>query len=146
MKVFIGCDHAGFSLKQYLISKLEIEGHEVVDCGTKSEESCDYPVYGELTGREVVKNKGLGILICGSGIGIGIAANKVLGVRAAMVSDVTGARLSREHSDANIVSIGARLVGPEVALDICKTFLSGVFQGGRHLKRVSMLSEIERKK
>lgn len=145
MKIFVGSDHAGFALKRYLVTKLQSDQWEFSDCGCHSDESCDYPEFGDLTAREVVSKNALGILVCGSGIGIGIAANKVLGARAAVVTDVTATRLSREHNDANIVCLGARLIGPEVALDICRTFLSSQFLGGRHARRIELLSSLEKR-
>lgn len=147
MKVFIGSDHAGFNLKSEIAGKLheQMPSLEVEDCGCHTDAACDYPVIGELIARRVVEKNALGIVICGTGIGIGIAANKVKGARAAMVSDVTAARLSRAHNNANIVCIGARLIGSEVALDICLAFLGVPFEGGRHQTRVEMISCIEKR-
>lgn len=145
MILFIGSDHAGFCLKEILIRKLseEMPQLSVEDCGCPSEEMADYPVFGETVARKVVENQGMGIVVCGTGIGIGIAANKVKGARAAMVTDVTAARLARAHNDANIVCIGARLVGEAVAVDIVRTFLSTSFLGARHARRIQQLFEIE---
>lgn len=143
--IYIGCDHAGFSLKKLVMELLakEFATWKVVDCGCPSEESADYPVSAKAVGEQVVRNGGLGILICGSGIGIAIAANKVKGVRAANVADQTAARLSRSHNNANVVSFGARLTGPEVAFDIVRAFLKTEFEGGRHERRVRMIHDLE---
>jgi ribose 5-phosphate isomerase B len=115
MKVVVGSDHAGFALKEHLKKMLAQWGHEVEDVGTHSTESTDYPDWGAAVGHRTVENKTLGVAVCGSGIGISIAANKVAGVRAALVSDSTAARLAREHNDANVLCLGERLVGPAVA-------------------------------
>ena len=144
--IYIASDHAGFQLKKSIITLLSSETLKFEDCGCDSETSCHYPEFGEKVARLCVKNKVQGILICGTGIGMGIAANKVSGARAAMVNDVTAARLSRAHNNANIVCLGARLVGIEVALDIIRTFLSTAFEGGRHQLRVDLLEKIEAKR
>ncbi|MBI1861790.1 MAG: ribose 5-phosphate isomerase B [Deltaproteobacteria bacterium] len=144
MKIYIGSDHAGFALKKSVIAVLTAEGVSLDDCGCHSEESCDYPTFAESVGRKVVAEKTLGILVCGSGLGVAIAANKVRGVRAASVTDATAARLSREHNDANIISFGSRLIGAEVALDVCRAFVKAKFQGGRHQKRVDLISAMEK--
>lgn len=144
MRLVVGSDHAGFDLKQLLADHLTSAGHEVVDVGTDSTASVDYPDYGAAVGRAVVTGQAqLGVAVCGSGVGIAIAANKVAGVRAATVHDVTSARLSREHNDANVVCLGQRFTGPQVALDAVDAFLAAEFQGGRHGPRVAKITALE---
>lgn len=146
MKIAIGNDHTATELKAVIMDYVRELGHEVVNFGTDSKESCDYPKYGELVGRAVVAGEAdCGILICGTGVGISIAANKVRGVRAGVCSDCATARLIREHNDANIIAFGARIVGSELAKDMVKAYLSAEFQGGRHQPRVDMFREIEEK-
>ncbi|WP_138203941.1 ribose 5-phosphate isomerase B [Haloimpatiens lingqiaonensis] len=146
MRIAIGSDHGGFNLKNDIIKHLEAKGIEVKDFGTDSTESCDYPEFAEKVAKEVVaKNFELGILICGTGIGIGIAANKVPGVRAALCSDTFSAHACREHNNANILTMGERVVGKGLALDIVDTFISTNFEGGRHERRVNQISELENK-
>lgn len=147
MKVVLGCDHAGLGLKVRLRGLLEAWGHEVEDLGTHTAESTDYPDYGSAVGRRVVELEAggvaaRGVCVCGSGIGISMAANKVPGVRAALVSDATGARLSRQHNDANVLCLGERLIGPAVAEDALKAFLETAFEGGRHARRVDKLNSL----
>ena len=146
MKIAIGCDHGAFRLKNEIIEFLNSENYEVKDFGTYSEESCDYPDIA-LPVAEAVVNKeyDFGILVCGTGIGIGIAANKVPGVRAALCSDTFSAHATREHNNANILTMGQRVVGTSLALDIVKTFLNTEFEGERHQKRIDKISEIEKK-
>ena len=144
MKIALGADHAGFELKEkikeYLLKK---GGIEIVDKGTNSKESVDYPKYGHLVAKSIVEKKvDFGILVCGTGIGISIAANKIKGIRAANCTNTTMARLARQHNDANILALGARIVGDVLALDIVDEFLSASFEGGRHQKRVDQI-EIE---
>ena len=146
MKIAIGCDHGGFQLKQEIIKHLGNKNLEVKDFGTYSEESCDYPDIALAVGENVVnKECDLGILICGTGIGISIAANKVPGVRAALCSDTFSAHATRQHNNANILALGQRVVGPGLALDIVDTFLDADFEGDRHLRRINKISEIENK-
>lgn len=145
MKIIIGSDHAGVDLKKEIIQMLENEGHEVINCGTDTGDSVDYPDIAEKVALEVLANNTLGVIICGTGIGISIAANKIPGIRAALAQDIFTARLAREHNDANIVSIGARVTGPGLALEIVKTFIKTDFLAGRHLRRVEKIKEIERK-
>ena len=144
-KVFVGGDHAGYALKKQVLEHLStaFPQMEFKDCGTDSEQSVDYPDYARKVADAVVKQSARGILICGSGIGVSIAANKVNGIRAALCSDSTSARLSREHNDANILCLGARLVGVEVALDVCRTWLTTAFQSGRHQRRVDLIRKLE---
>ncbi len=146
MKIAIGCDHGAFRLKNEIIEFLNSENYEVKDFGTYSEESCDYPDIA-LPVAEAVANKeyDFGILVCGTGIGIGIAANKVPGIRAALCSDTFSAHATREHNNANILTMGQRVVGTGLALDIVKTFLNTEFEGERHQKRIDKISEIEKK-
>lgn len=144
MKLAIGSDHAGFELKEEIKKYLEEKGYEMKDYGTYSNESCDYPEFGEKVGCAVASGEcEEGVLVCGTGIGISLAANKVKGVRAAVVSEPVSARLSKQHNNANIIAFGARIVGLEEAKGIVDAFLGAEFLGGRHEKRVNMISEIE---
>lgn len=144
MRLVVGSDHAGFELKEELAAHLRSAGHDVLDVGTTDTTSVDYPDYGAAVGRAVVAGDGeLGVACCGSGVGIGIAANKVPGVRAATVHDVTSARLAREHNDANVVCLGQRFTGIQVALDAVEAFLAASFEGGRHQRRVSKIADLE---
>jgi ribose 5-phosphate isomerase B len=145
MKFVVGSDHAGFALKEHLKKLLGDWGHDVVDVGTHSTESTDYPEYGAAVGRKVVELGAAtrGVCVCGSGIGISIAANKIAGVRAALVTEPTAARLSREHNDANVVCFGERLIGRAVAEDALKAFLETEFAGGRHERRVKQLDAVK---
>ena len=138
-----GCDHGGFSLKTVLIEHLVASGHEVLDLGTHSNERVDYPDFAETAAKSVASGEvEFGLLVCGSGIGVCMAANKVSGIRAATIHDVTSAHLSREHNDANVICLGERLIGPEVAKEALDIFLASEFQEGRHLKRVKKINEI----
>ena len=140
----MGSDHAGFALKELLAKHLADRGYEVHDLGTHSEERVDYPDFGAAVGRAVATGDvDLGVCCCGTGIGISIAANKVAGVRAAVVHDVSSARLAREHNDANVVCFGERLIGSVVAVDALDAFLSATFAGGRHALRIAKISELE---
>jgi ribose 5-phosphate isomerase B len=144
MKIAIGNDHSAVEMKNVISEYVRGMGHEVVNFGTDSEESCNYPEYGEKVGRAVASGEyDCGILICGTGVGISLAANKVNGVRAAVCSDTTTAHLVKEHNNANIIAFGARIVGQELAKDIVKAYLEAEFQGGRHATRVDMIMEIE---
>lgn len=146
MKIAIGCDHGGFELKNEIIKLLESENHEVKDFGTYSNNSCDYPDIALPVAEAVAaKEYEFGILICGTGIGIGISANKVPGIRAALCSDTFSAHATREHNNANILTMGQRVVGTGLALDIVKTFLTTEFEGDRHQKRIDKISGIEKK-
>ena len=143
MRIAVGADHAGFALKQSIAASLRDAGHEVIDLGTHSDERVDYPDYGAAVGRAVASGEAeLGVCVCGSGIGIAIAANKIPGVRAATVHDVTSAHLAREHNDANVIALGERLVGPEVAKEAVEAFLNAKFEGGRHAGRVAKLDAL----
>ena len=138
-----GCDHGGFSLKTVLIEHLVASGHEVLDLGTHSNERVDYPDFAETVAKSVASGEvEFGLLVCGSGIGVCMAANKVSGIRAATIHDVTSAPLSRAHNDANVICLGERLIGPEVAKEALDIFLASEFQKGRHLNRVKKINEI----
>jgi len=143
MKIAIGSDHAGFRYKTMLAEMLRNEGHEVKDFGTRSEERADYPDYAYTT-AEAVSNGDCeaGVLVCGSGIGVAITANKVDGVRAATCISAEMATLSRQHNDANVVCIGERLVSPELAREIVRAFLGTDFEGGRHEERVKKIHDL----
>ena len=145
MRVALGSDHAGFDLKVLLAATLAGWGHEVVDVGTANGvDSVDYPDFGAAVGRAVTSGRAdLGVAICGSGIGISIAANKVPGVRAALAHDATSARLAREHNHANVLCLGARLIGPPVAVDALEAWLDATPGGGRHLGRVAKLGALD---
>jgi len=144
MKIGIGNDHTAVEMKEAIKEFLVEKGYEVVDYGTSSTESFDYPISGKIVGEAVVnKEVDLGILICGTGIGISLAANKVKGIRAAVCSEPFSAKLSKEHNDANILAFGSRVVGIELAKMIVTQWLNAEFQGGRHQKRVDMIKDIE---
>lgn len=142
-RIAIGSDHAGFVLKQAVADHLRDLGHEVVDCGTDSTERVDYPDFGAAVGRAVaLGDAAAGVAVCGSGIGICIAANKVAGVRAATVHDATSAHLAREHNDANVICLGERLIGPTVAIEAVDAWLQATFEGGRHAGRVAKIDAL----
>ena len=144
MKIAIGSDHGGFSVKEIAKPHLEKLGYEVIDFGTNTPDSCHYPIYAEKVARAVASGEAdKGILICGTGIGMSIAANKVKGIRAAAVSDCFTAQATREHNDSNIICLGERIVGPGLAMRIVDTWLEASFQGGRHQTRVDMICELE---
>ena len=144
--VALGADHAGFQLKEALKGWLIEHGYQVVDHGTHSAESVDYPDYAAQVALAVADHKvERGVLVCGTGIGMTIAANKVPGVRAALCSDIYTARMSREHNDANVLTLGGRLMGPEMALDILKMWLETDFAGDRHRRRIGKIADLERR-
>jgi ribose 5-phosphate isomerase B len=144
VKIAIGCDHAGFDYKARVVQELASLGHEVIDLGTNSTASVDYPDFGLAVGRAVAEGRAdKGVLICGTGIGISIAANKVKGIRCALCHDHFTAQATRQHNDANVVALGSRVVGIEVALDVIRTFLSTAFEGGRHQARIDKIAAIE---
>ena len=145
MRWFIGADHAGFGLKRHLVELLRGLGDEVVDLGTDSEQSVDYPDYGAAVGRAVAsaRTPTLGLIICGTGIGISIAANKVPGVRAAVCTEAFAATASRAHNDANVLALGARVIGAGVAESCLRAFRDTAFEGGRHARRVAKLSALD---
>lgn len=145
MVIFVGSDHAAYHMKTFVVDFLKTSGFSVEDLGTHSEESVDYPHYGELVAKKTVQTPhAFGVVLCGTGIGISIAANKVPGARAALCTTSTHARLARQHNNANIVAIGARITGTEVVRDILQIFFETDFEGGRHEKRVAQFFDIER--
>lgn len=146
MKIGIGNDHVALEMKHEIKAYLQQKGHQVTDYGTASPERCDYPVYGEMVAKAVASGEvDRGILICGTGVGISLAANKVRGIRAVVCSEPYSAGLSRQHNDTNILAFGARVVGIELAKMIVDVWLSAEFEGGRHGRRVDMIREIEEK-
>ena len=145
MKIAIGSDHGGFSVKEIAKPHLEKLCYEVIDFGTNTPDSCHYPIYAEKVARAVAAGEvDRGILICGTGIGMSIAANKIPGIRAAAVSDCFTAKATRQHNDSNILCLGERTVGPGLALLLMETFLTTEFEGGRHQTRVDMISALEK--
>lgn len=143
MKIALGADHGGFELKEKVKTHLIEKGYEVLDLGTNSTDSVDYPEFGHTVGHAVADKKAeFGIVVCGTGIGISIAANKVPGIRAALCTNTTMARLTREHNNANILAMGGRIVGDVLALEMVDTFLGTEFQGGRHEKRINKIESI----
>ena len=145
MKIAIAADHGGFELKDSMVEYIKSIGNEVVDLGTNSADSVDYPDYAKKVCEEIQQgNSDLGILICGTGIGMSLAANKFEGIRAACVSDVYSAKMSRNHNNANVLCIGARVIGDEVAKLIIKTFLENEFEAGRHQRRVDKIMAFEK--
>lgn len=143
MKIFAGSDHAGLPLKKKLVEKLSELDQEPIDLGTDQETSCDYPDFAHAVARKVTDNPGtVGLLVCGSGIGMSIAANRHPGIRAALCHDPLDARLCREHNDANILVLGGRLIGEEMACEILLVFLNTAFSGGRHADRVRKIERI----
>lgn len=146
MKIGIGNDHSALELKAEIIGFLKEKGYEIVDFGTNSTESCDYPIYGEKVARAVAAGEvEKGILICGTGLGISLAANKVEGIRSVVCSEPFTAKMSRAHNNCNILALGARVVGAELAKMIVDTWLSTEFEGGRHQRRVDMIMDIEKR-
>lgn len=143
-KIAVASDHAGYPLKKVIIEYLQATGYEFKDYGC-SGERCDYPVYGEKAARAVASGEcDLGIIICGTGIGISIAANKIKGIRCACCSDAYSAEYSRLHNNANMLALGARVIGPGLAETLVELFLNSEFEGGRHKTRVDMFSDIEK--
>ena len=146
MKIAIGSDHGGLTLKEVIKPFLIEEGHEVVDFGTNTTDSCDYPIYGEAVGEAVsFGDCDRGIAICGTGLGISMAVNKVPGIRAALCTNEFMAEMSREHNDANVLAVGARTTAVHAILRIVDIFLAAQFAGGRHAERVQKIAECERK-
>lgn len=142
IKIAIGSDHGGFEYKASIIKALQVKGYDVVDMGTYSPESCDYPIIAKKVARAVAKGDfEKGILVCGTGIGMSMAANKVKGIRAAVCGDTFSARATRVHNNANILCLGQRVVGEGLALDIVDIWLTTKFEGGRHERRVNMIEE-----
>jgi len=144
VRIAIGSDHAGFDLKEYLRAALAEEGYEIDDLGTHDRSSCDYPDFAAAVGRAVAEGRAdRGILICGTGIGMAIAANKIPGVRAACCSEPVSARLTRQDNDSNVLTLGGRLIGPLMALEIARVWLTTPFAGGRHQRRVDKIRALE---
>ena len=145
-KIFIGSDHGGYNLKEKIKEVFSKLGYEFEDVGTNSLESCDYPVYAEKVAQKVLETNGKGILVCGTGIGMSIAANKFKGIRASHCTDTFSARMTKEHNDSNILCLGERITGQDLALDIVKIWLETPFSNGeRHQKRIDLIKEIENK-
>lgn len=146
MKIAVGCDHVGFELKDRILRHLEEKGIEYKDFGTYNTERTDYPIYAEAVARAVADGEyDKGILICGTGVGISISANKVPGIRAVVCSEPYSALLSRQHNNTNILAMGSRVVGGDLALMILDAWLSGEYEGGRHQRRLDLIAEIEKK-
>lgn len=144
MKIALGSDHGGYALKEQLKQYLTRNGHEVVDCGTYSTDSCDYPVFGEAAARKVASGEcERGIVVCTTGIGISMSANKVRGVRCALCPEPYSAEMTRRHNNANMLALGAGMTGSMMAERIADVFLSTEFEGGRHARRVALLDAIE---
>ncbi len=143
MKLVVGSDHAAYELKEAIKEKLIREGHEVIDVGCDSTESVDYPKYGHAVGRAVASGEAeRGIAVCGSGIGISIACNKVPGIRAALCTSVEMAEMCRRHNNANVVCMGARMISQELAFDIIDTWMTTDFEAGKHLRRINEIEDI----
>jgi ribose 5-phosphate isomerase B len=146
MKIAIGSDHGGYSLKQTIMEFLRSRGVEYKDFGTYDTNSCDYPDYAHAVAEAVIGGEyERGILVCGTGIGISIAANKVPGIRAAHVTDTFSARACMQHNNANVIALGERITGPGLAIDIVESYLTAEFEGDRHARRINKISEIEKK-
>jgi len=146
MRIAIGADHGGYELKQQIAEFLIAQGYEINDLGTHSLESVDYPDFAELVARAVARDEAeRGIVICGTGIGVSMSANKVRGIRAALCTDCYMARMAREHNDAQVLCLGARVLGVGSALEIVQVFLSNKFQGGRHARRVGKINALDEK-
>ena len=144
MKIAIACDHGALALKNKMVEVLTKEGYEVKDFGTYTADSCDYPDYAAPAAKAVAAGEcDKGIVLCTTGIGVSITANKVKGIRCALLSDVMSARLTREHNDTNMMAIGAGFTGPKLALEMVKVFLRTDFEGGRHARRVALMDAIE---
>jgi ribose 5-phosphate isomerase B len=144
MKISMGCDHGGYNLKEHVKKYLIGLGHEVVDCGCDSLDSCDYPIYGAAAARAVADGTcERGIVICTTGIGISITANKIKGIRCALCSEPLSAEMTRRHNNANMLSMGAGMIGPNMAERIVSTFLTTEFEGGRHQRRVDLIAAAE---
>ncbi len=144
MKIAIGSDHAGFGLKEDVLALLKGTDHEVVDCGTNTAASVDYPDFGEKVSRKVAAGEvDRGILICGTGIGMSMVANKFPNVRAALCNDLFSAKMSRLHNDANVLVLGGRIIGRDLAAEIVRTWLETAFEGDRHMRRLQKIKKIE---
>ena len=140
MRIAMGSDHIGYELKIFLKEHIESLGHTTIDAGADSSQRCDYPVYGKLAAEKVLRGEAdLAVLVCGTGCGMSLAANKIKGIRCVNCSEPYTALLSRKHNDANVLAVGARVIGAELAKMIVDAFLSGVFEGGRHADRIAMI-------
>lgn len=145
-KLVLASDHAGFYLKNALVKLFTEAGYDVIDCGTDSDASCDYPVFAEKLCATINSGEAeLGILCCGTGIGMSMAANKVKGIRAACCSDIFSAKFTRLHNDANVLCLGARVVGEGLAWELAECFVTTPFEGGKHARRVGLIHDIENK-
>lgn len=145
MRVVLGADHGGYELKEAVRTHLEKQGFAVLDLGTHSSDSVDYPEYGFAVGNAILKGEAdLGIAICGTGLGISIAANKIPGIRAVVCTETFSARMAREHNNANVLALGGRVVGVGLALDIVDIFLKTEFAGGRHARRINLITDFEK--
>jgi ribose 5-phosphate isomerase B len=145
-KLVLASDHAGFYLKNALVKLFTEAGYDVIDCGTDSDSSCDYPVFAEKLCDKINSGEAeLGILCCGTGIGMSMAANKVKGIRAACCSDIFSAKFTRLHNDANVLCLGARVVGEGLAWELAECFVTTPFEGGKHARRVGLIHDIENK-
>ena len=144
MKISMGCDHGGYLLKEQVKKYLTEQGHEVLDCGCDSLDSCDYPVFGAAAARAVADGTcQRGIVICTTGIGISITANKIRGIRCALCSEPLSAEMTRRHNDANMLAMGAGMIGTNMAVRIAEAFLNTEFEGGRHQRRVDLIAKAE---
>ncbi len=144
MKIAVGCDHGGIVLKESVVNTLKALGAEVVDLGCYSTDSVDYPEYGEKVAKAVASGEAdAGVIMCGTGIGISIAANKVKGIRAAVVTNTYMAKLTKNHNNANIIALGGRVISPDEAKDIVEAWYTAEYEGGRHQRRLDMISRIE---
>ena len=140
MKIAIGSDHAGLSLKAAIVAQLKAKGYDVADLGTHTADSCDYPVYAKAVARGVAAGDyARGILVCGTGQGMAMTANRVPGVRAAVLADTFSARMTAAHNDSNVLCLGARVVGEGLALELVDVWMATAFEGGRHARRVGMI-------
>lgn len=144
MKISLGCDHGGFAMKEHIKTWLEGHGYQVEDCGCYSTDSVDYPIYGKAAAEAVASGAcQRGIVVCTTGIGISISANKVKGIRCALCHEPLSAEMTRRHNDANMLAIGGGMIGPNMADRILEAFLTTEFEGGRHQRRVDLISDIE---
>lgn len=145
MKIAVACDHGGYRLKNVIIDELQRQGYEVVDFGTYSEESCDYPDYAAKAARAVASREcDKGVVVCGTGIGVSIVCNKINGIRCALAHDVFSAKATRAHNDANMLAMGQRVIGEGLALEILNAWLHTEYEGGRHDARIKKVMELER--
>ncbi|WP_026477362.1 ribose 5-phosphate isomerase B [Alkaliphilus transvaalensis] len=146
MRIALGSDHGGYEMKEAIKTHLESKGFDIKDFGTKTTDSCDYPEFAVAVGEEVAKGTyDRGILVCGTGVGISIAANKIPGVRCALVGDCFTAAATRQHNDSNVLALGGRVIGVGLALQIVDTWLGTEYEGGRHQRRIDLITDIEKK-